>query len=90
MFAALRRLVQIFSVYPKVSARSTAPFRLFTSRVIIQVVVLKCNGNSAVESRIERLDSVGGQEQNTLVVLQQSQEDTNHGISFNILLGSPL
>lgn len=38
----------------------------------------------------EALDSVRGEEEHALVVLEQSEEDTHHGIPLHVILGTLL
>jgi hypothetical protein len=55
-----------------------------------EVVVADGDVDSAVEGRIEGLDSVGGEEEHALVVLQLPQEDAHHRVTQHVDVRPPL
>jgi hypothetical protein len=53
--------------------------------LITKVLVVEGNVDSAQESRVKRLDAVGGEEQNTAIVLEGTQEDRDKPVAGDVL-----
>jgi len=54
--------------------------------VVAEGLVLQCDRNPAVESLVESAHAVGGQEHHAVVLLQQTQENADHGVAVNVIV----
>src|ERR1700759_2590618 len=55
-------------------------------RLDTQLCILERDVNTALERLVECLNTIGGEEQNTLEVFEQSQEDGHERITMHILV----
>ena len=58
--------------------------------VAVEVAEVVLDGNAAGEGLVEAFDAVGGEEEDALLVLEQPDEDADHGVALEVVLAALL
>ena len=84
----VRQLIQVFvteTVLLAIEGRTEKIDPNMSARGCAEFVILHADVDARLESRIDVVDSVGGEEENAFVVFQYAKEDGNEFVSLQIM-----
>ena len=83
-------LAQLLGVKAGDASRREEVLKHLGPALLVQGLVVKGHADPAVEGLIKGPDTVGGEEEHSLVVLEKAQEDADHRVPLDVALGAPL